>query len=340
MSILLTRDEFRNKVFNRDSFKCVVCGEKAVDAHHIMERRLFPDGGYYLDNGASLCGKHHLEAESTELSTSKIRELCKIQNVIIPPHLYQDQSYDKWGNPIIQDNPEKRIIGELFNDESVQKVLTPVLHLFSKYVKYPRTYHLPWSPGVGKDDRILDDLSAFEGQNVIVTVKMDGENTTFYNDFVHARALSYNPHASRDRVKALWSNIKHDIPNGWRICGENLFARHSIHYNNLSHFFLVFSIWNSRNKCLSWEDTKEYASLLNLQTVPVLYEGIWDKDKITKLYTPYFDNNECEGYVVRLANEFEYKSFRKSVAKFVRKNHVQTHAHWRNSEVIPNNFII
>lgn len=56
MRILLTRDDFREFVFKRDNHKCVVCGEPAVDAHHILERRLFHDSGYYLDNGASLCG--------------------------------------------------------------------------------------------------------------------------------------------------------------------------------------------------------------------------------------------------------------------------------------------
>jgi len=48
------RDQFREAVLSRDRHMCVVCGQPARDAHHIMERRLFPDGGYHLDNGASL----------------------------------------------------------------------------------------------------------------------------------------------------------------------------------------------------------------------------------------------------------------------------------------------
>ena len=57
-NILLSRDEFREGVFERDGHKCVVCKEQGKDAHHILERRLFNDGGYYLDNGATLCEKH------------------------------------------------------------------------------------------------------------------------------------------------------------------------------------------------------------------------------------------------------------------------------------------
>ena len=74
----------------------------------------------------------------------------------MPPHLYRDQPYDKWGNPVLPNGT--RLRGELFDDASVQKVLAPVLALFTDRVKYPRTYHLPWSPGLTDDDRKLDDL--------------------------------------------------------------------------------------------------------------------------------------------------------------------------------------
>ena len=43
--MLLTRDEFRNKVFERDRRRCVICGatnfDARLDAHHIIERRLW-----------------------------------------------------------------------------------------------------------------------------------------------------------------------------------------------------------------------------------------------------------------------------------------------------------
>lgn len=73
-NILLSRDVFRESTFERDKHKCVICGAKAQDAHHIIERRLWDDGGYYIDNGASLCGEHHIMAEQTTLSVEEIRE--------------------------------------------------------------------------------------------------------------------------------------------------------------------------------------------------------------------------------------------------------------------------
>lgn len=42
---LLTRDNFREAVFARDNNTCVFCSLPAKDAHHIIERRLWKDGG-------------------------------------------------------------------------------------------------------------------------------------------------------------------------------------------------------------------------------------------------------------------------------------------------------
>ncbi len=358
MSKLLTRDEFSKAVFERDGMRCVMCGTfphdnvfvTNLDAHHIMERRLFPDGGYYLDNGATLCsgdmpgGGCHLKAEQTLFECDQLRVQCGIKEIILPPHLYRDQIYDKWGNPVLMNGT--RLRGELFDDESVQKVLKPVLHLFTNRVKYPRTYHLPWSPGATADDRIVEDVEAmFSGKEVIVTEKMDGENCTMYSDYIHARSLEYSPHPSRDRVKAMWAQVAHDIPEGWRVCGENLYAKHSIGYDDLESYFQVFSVWNEKNVCLSWDETKEWAALLGFKTVAPIKAGSWEYLKDTwpvldkrRGYPPIVSlGREVEGYVVRLAGEFHYKDFRRSVAKYVRANHVVHHdGHWSNRPVTPN----
>lgn len=117
---LLTRDEFKNKVFKRDKHKCVNCFDKAVDAHHLIERKLFNDGGYYLDNGVSLCEKCHLLAEATILSVEELRSIAKISSIIIPHNFEFGKTYDKWGNVIENDS---LIPGPLFNDLGCQKML-------------------------------------------------------------------------------------------------------------------------------------------------------------------------------------------------------------------------
>lgn len=338
MSVLLKRDAFRAAVFARDGGCCVICNEHAVDAHHIMERRLWPDGGYHLDNGASLCAGDHKLAESTEISTDDIRYYAGIKKIILPPHLYEDEVYDKWGNNILPDG--RRLRGELFHDESVQKALAPVLHLFTNRVKYPRTYHLPWSPGTAPDDCVMGGLAmkaTFYGKEVVITTKMDGENTTMYNDYLHARSLDFQPHPSRSWIKAKHAQICFDIPQDWRVCGENLYAKHTISYRHLSSYFLVFSIWNDRNICLDWDSTLEWINLLGLQPVPTLYRGVWDESIAKNMYHKTINGDESEGYVVRLADSFPYRNFRYSVAKYVRAGHVPVHAtHWRHDIVIHN----
>ena len=335
MKNLLSRDDFRNGVFARDDHKCVVCKAPAQDAHHILERRLFSDGGYYLDNGASLCGACHIKAEETTIDAQQLRDLIGIIKIVLPEHFYHDSIYDKWGNQILPDGTRMR--GELFYDESVQKILAQggILASFREFVKYPRTYHLPWSESVTEDDRVLSDLSCFEGKRVVATVKMDGENTNMYYNHIHARSLDSRNHQSRDWVKNLHSQIKHEIPIGWRICGENLYAKHSIHYKELESYFMVFSIWNEKNECLGWDETVEWCDLLGLKTVPLLTRGKFDKEEY-KLLSLGLKNIECEGYVIRLYDKFNFKDFKTSIAKFVRKDHVRTHAHWINNQIIPN----
>lgn len=202
-----------------------------------------------------------------------------------------------------------------------------------KRYKYPRTRHLPWSPGATNDDVILDSTSSFARQRIIVSEKMDGENTTLYRDHLHARSIDSRHHPSRDWVKALHGRIAHLIPEGWRVCGENLYARHSIGYTELPSYFLVFSIWNERNQCLSWNDTTEWADLLDLKTVPVLFDGCFDEQRLRNLEV---DARRVEGYVARLASCFDYDAFSKSIAKWVRAGHVQTDEHWMHADVIPN----
>jgi hypothetical protein len=98
MPTLLSREEFKRQVFARDKNKCVICGAPAVDAHHIMDRKLWEDGGYYLDNGVSLCENHHWEAELDKITPDELRMLLGLCTVL-PPQLTIGMVYDKWGNP-------------------------------------------------------------------------------------------------------------------------------------------------------------------------------------------------------------------------------------------------
>jgi hypothetical protein len=140
-------------------------------------------------------------------------------------------------------------------------------------------------------------------------------------------------HESRTYVKALWGQKKHEIPESMRICGENVFAEHSIRYDELTNFFYAFSIWEG-NYCLPWDQTLEWLELLRLEAVPVLYKGIWDEDKVKACMVGESRYKGLqEGYVVRLTRGFFYEDFSRCVAKFVRHNHVQTSQHWMYEKI-------
>lgn len=207
------------------------------------------------------------------------------------------------------------------------------------WFKYPKTLHFPWSPGLQNDDRMMpmeDVLSNFSGHDVVISEKLDGENTSLYRDHIHARSVYSGDHPSRSWVKALHGRIKNDIPEGWRICGENVFAHHSLFYNDLETYFYVFGIYNEENICLSWKETCEWCSLLDLHTVPVLWNDPFQLDIVQNQLPLTLDFTEVEGFVMRNTNSFRYLDFQKNVAKFVRKGHVQTDQHWMSKPVVKN----
>ena len=334
-ALLLTRDAFRNGVFARDNHQCVMCNQPGADAHHIIERRLFPDGGYYLDNGATVCPECHLKCESTIISVEEVRAAAGITRVITPPSMYPEQSYDKWGNSILPDGT--RAWGPLMSDDSVRKILARdgMLDRIRPYTKYGRTMHLPWSPGIHDDDKVIDSLDDLLGHDCVVMEKLDGENTTVYPQYSHARSIDSANHPSRDWVKAFIATWQHNIPDYWRVCAENVYAQHSIPYDDLEHYLYAFMIWNDKNESLPFDEFVEWCALLNIQHAPVLYRGIFTREAIQHLEERPWD--KYEGFVVMRADGFNAHEFPRKVAKFVRKGHVQTNKHWRTGQqVIPN----
>lgn len=203
------------------------------------------------------------------------------------------------------------------------------------YYKYPRTFHVPHSPGTQSDDRLLKSLDHLYGKAVVITEKRDGENTTLYRDHSHARSLDSQHHESRNWVKQFHGTFAHEIPHGWRVCGENLYAKHSILYEDLDTYFEGFSIWTDNNVCLGWQATCELFELFGVKPVPELFIGILTPDVLAKVESK-LDTAKQEGYVIRLYGEFHYDDFATSVAKWVRPKHVSTSKHWMQEAIVPN----
>jgi hypothetical protein len=122
MEALLSRDEFKRAVFARSRGTCVFCSRAAVDPHHILERKLYPEtGGYFLSNGAAVCEQHHWDCETTTLSVAEVRAAAGITAPALPPGLAPEHDYDKWGNRIRPDG--LREPGPLFADTGARRAL-------------------------------------------------------------------------------------------------------------------------------------------------------------------------------------------------------------------------
>lgn len=119
---LLDRERFKALVFARHKGMCAVCQKRpAADAHHIMDRKLFEDGGYRLRNGVAVCAECHWECETTALAPSLLLALIGESEPLLPRGLDPSLSYDKWGNALREDG--SRAPGPLANDPGARKAL-------------------------------------------------------------------------------------------------------------------------------------------------------------------------------------------------------------------------
>lgn len=200
--------------------------------------------------------------------------------------------------------------------------------------KYPRTPHLPFSEGMTSDDKMATaSTMAYlqSGIELVVTEKLDGGNVSLYPDYFHARSLDSGTHAWDTLAKRIWSQVRFNIPTGWRVTGESLQARRSVAYDSLEGPLYVFGIWDENNNLLSFDDMTEFANMLELPVVPTLYRGTNYK-AATQAWSKSLDSTVSEGFVLRDAGVIPYSDFGQHVAKFVRANHVQTSASWRGRD--------
>ncbi len=317
----MSREQFRKSVFGRDSNVCVVpgCNSPAQDAHHIIDRSLWKDpseaGGYLLDNGASLCGDHHVHAERNFFPPEACRQWAGIKSRALPRGWDESVWYNKWGDVL----------------------RAPTREL----AKYPSTMYLPFSPEYDVSERGLIDPGLLTGKPLVVMIKMDGSNCCLSKIKVAARNGDTANHGSFDYIKAMHASVKSRIPGHLQVFGEWLYARHSIHYMDLPAYFQVFGVYD-KNKQLwfSWDDVEGFSGYINLVTVPVIARLSVDEPwklhaKLTALAEQVISEGH-EGIVVRNAYPYHYGQFEENVAKYVRAGHVQTDKHWSKQEIVKN----
>lgn len=209
--------------------------------------------------------------------------------------------------------------------------------------KYPRTFHLPWSPGGTSDDKRMLDVSELIGTSIVITEKADGSNLTYTRRHVFSRSHSGPPgHPSFDLAKATHARIGHLLSENLSVFCEYCYALHSIAYKELPDFSMVFGVRDDeRGVFWDWEMVEAQAADLGLPTVPVLFRGtVGSEEELLELTSKLAKGSSAlggqrEGIVVRVAEAFAEQAFSRKVAKWVRKDHVQTDDHWLHQAIVP-----
>lgn len=221
--------------------------------------------------------------------------------------------------------------------------------------KYPRTFHLPWSPGATRDDKISKEPEFLLNKDIVITEKIDGSNVCFEREAIYARSHNGAPrHPSFEYAKALFYRFASSIREDQQVFGEYIYAVHSIAYDKVPAYFVLFGVRedehgtfgaNAKRVWLSWEHVEYFAkelsktSVWHVPTVPVLWKGqVSSIEELQKLTNELSGQPSCyggqrEGLVVRVASGFANEDFSKCVQKWVREDHVQTDEHWTAQQV-------
>lgn len=206
-------------------------------------------------------------------------------------------------------------------------------------MKYPRTYHLPWSPGTTSDDRKLfgDWFENYRGKEIVITEKLDGENNAMNRTGVYAR--SHAAPTTSPWTRNMWEpnglywQLKDIIGENETVYGENLFGEHSIHYDKLPSYWHIFAV-NDEVNWYSWDDVCLMSEVLKQPHAPELWRGVINSEEQLRelvdkfVHEPSVYGPQREGVVIRLTSSFPVDDFSKCVCKWVRPGHVQTDEHW------------
>lgn len=229
------------------------------------------------------------------------------------------------------------------------------------FVKYPRTPHLFGSRGT-EDDKHLSDRESAEliaDESLIVEEKLDGTNVGIhFNEQgrmvlqCRGHEITAGMHPQYDLFKQ-WTTGKRPaieamIEDRFILFGEWLYARHSVHYRALPHYFFEFDIYDKEaGEFLDLDTRLAMLEGTGIQTVPVLHRGSATHEELLAMLGPSgfdseFDNpftgrpdNVMEGLYLRT----EAKGFVTARAKVVRPEfieRVKQSDHWMHRSMVPN----
>ena len=227
--------------------------------------------------------------------------------------------------------------------------------------KYPRTPHLFGSRGTDDDEHLgrAESLALIADRSLIVEEKLDGTNvgihfTSTGRLVLQCRGHEITPgmHAQYDLFKQ-WTTGKRPVletilEDRSLLFGEWLYARHSVHYRSLPHYFFEFDIYDKeKDLFLDLDSRLTMLEGTGLVTVPVVHRGPATAQKLLELIGPsrfdsVFDNpgtgrtdNLMEGLYLRTEAHGRVTARAKLVRpEFVER--VKQGEHWQHQALVPN----
>lgn len=161
----------------------------------------------------------------------------------------------------------------------------------SELRKYPRTPHLEGSRlQPGDEDLSQIRFKEIAERHLVIEEKIDGANTaiSFSEDgqlLLQSRG-HYLTGGYRERHYNLmkqWANVHRDIfyqvlGTRYIMYGEWMYAKHSVFYDALTHYFYEFDIYDrEKGIYLDTASRKELTSRMPVVSVPVLAEGCFTR---------------------------------------------------------------
>lgn len=230
-----------------------------------------------------------------------------------------------------------------------------------EFVKYPRTPHLFGSKGT-EDDKHLNEADSNEfiaDESLIVEEKIDGTNVGihFSDDGqvvlqCRGHLITEGMHPQYDLFKQ-WTVVKSDVleerlEQRYILFGEWVYARHSIYYRQLTHYFFEFDIYDKEGE--AFLDLDQRLKLLEdtgIETVPVVHRGVLKRTQLEPLigasqFDSQFENpdtNETDSLMEGLYFRTEADGVVTGRAKFVRPEFVEKikqSTHWQQQVMVPN----
>lgn len=229
------------------------------------------------------------------------------------------------------------------------------------FIKYPRTPHLFGSKGTDDDKHLgpVESKAFIADPCLIIEEKLDGTNVGIHftrsgRMVLQCRGheITEGMHPQYDLFKQ-WTAVKRPVleamlVNRFILYGEWLYAKHSVHYRKLPHYFFEFDIYDKQaGQFLSLERRLAILKGSGLLTVPVLHRGSASLDQLRSLIGPSafdgrFENpitgetdNLMEGIYCRTEANGAVSGRAKIVrTEFVEK--VKQSEHWQHQTMVPN----